>query len=49
MNTMKKKMYKKNVKVVKISICVKMGVIKALVAVELNSYIAILIPSKHKK
>ena len=40
---------KKNVKVVKIRICVKMGVIKALVAVELNSYIAILIPSKHKK
>ena len=44
MNTMKKKMYKKNVKVVKIRICVKMGVIKALVTVELNSYITILTP-----
>ena len=40
---------KKNVKVVKIRICVKMGVIKALVAVELNSYIVILTPPKHKK
>ena len=49
MNTMKKKMYKKNVKVVKIRICVKMVVIKALAAVELNSYIAILTPPKHKK
>ena len=49
MNTMKKKMYKKNVKVVKIRICVKMVVIKALAAVELNSYIAILAPPKHKK
>ena len=44
-----KKLYKKNVKVVKIKICVKMGVIKALVAVELNSYIVILTPPKHKK
>ena len=42
-------MYKKNVKVVKIRICIKMGVIKALVAVELNSYIAILTPPKHRK
>ena len=49
MNTMKKKCIKKNVKVVKIKICVKMGVIKALVAVELNSYIVILTPPKHKK
>ena len=44
-----KKMYKKNVKVVKIRICVKMVVIKALATVELNSYIAILTPPKHKK
>ena len=36
--------WKKNVKVVKIRICVKMGVIKALVTVELNSYITILTP-----
>ena len=49
MNTMKKKMYKKNVKVVKIRICVKIVVIKALATVELNSYIAILTPPKHQK